>query len=98
MNWKAHAPTTWKIATLKSLIKRAITISSTRKATELELKHIKDVFCNLNDYPEGLVDRIIENEKNKSSEVENDEIATSQEDEKDEEIEKVSLKLNLPYA
>ena len=99
MNWKAHAPTTWKIATLKSLVKRAITISSTKKAAEQELKHVKNVFCNLNDYPEGLVERIITDEKLKTVEAEKAaEDERNGEEDKDDEIEKVSLALNLPYA
>ena len=32
MNWKSHAPGTWKVATLKSLVKRALLVSSTKSA------------------------------------------------------------------
>ena len=47
MNWKLHAPTPWKIATLKSLIKRAFLISSTQASLEDELIYLKRVFCTL---------------------------------------------------
>ena len=47
MNWKSHAPSIWKIATLKSLLKRAFLISSTDVALEAELKHRKNTFFNL---------------------------------------------------
>ena len=45
-------PSTWKIATMKSLIKQALLISSTPTTLECELKHIKKVFVDKNDYPE----------------------------------------------
>ena len=41
MNWHSHAPTTWKIATLKSLIKRGFLISSKTETLNKELEHIK---------------------------------------------------------
>ena len=59
----SHAPTTWKIATLKSLIKRAFLISSTKVALEDEINYLKNVFCNYNDYPSRLVEEIIKNER-----------------------------------
>ena len=31
MNWEAYAPNTWKLATLRSLVKRALFISSTER-------------------------------------------------------------------
>ena len=63
MNWKSHAPSTWKIATLKSLIKRAFLVSSTTTSLDSELDHIKKVFSELNDYPPKLVEEIIKNER-----------------------------------
>ena len=61
MNWYAHAPTAWKVATLKSLVKRAVMVSSTSRAMEKEIEHLKKVFTGFNDYPEKLVNNIIEN-------------------------------------
>ena len=37
INWYAHAPNTWKIATLRNLIKRAFSISSTESLAEKKL-------------------------------------------------------------
>ena len=98
MNWKAHAPVTWKIATLKSLVQRAINVSSSKKAADDELDHVKEVFCNLNDYPEGLVDQIIQNERSKAA-AEVDELSNNEDDEnEDGKEQKVLLALNLPYV
>ena len=51
----SHAPITWKIA--KSLVKQAILISSDL-ALNTELKHLKKVFCEFNDYPPPLVEEV----------------------------------------
>ena len=64
MNWKSYVPSTWKIATMKSLIKQGFLISSTPTALECELKHIKKVFVDINDYPERLVAEIKKIERN----------------------------------
>ena len=63
INWYAHSPNAWKIATLKNLIKRAFCISSTKLLLETELKYLKYVFCTYNQYPEKLVDDIIRSER-----------------------------------
>ena len=63
MNWYSHAPTIWKIATLKSLIRRAFLISSKSDTLDAELIHLKNTFCDKNDYPRKLVEKIIENER-----------------------------------
>ena len=41
INWNSHAPNTWKIATMKSLIQRAFMISSTINALETEIAFIQ---------------------------------------------------------
>ena len=101
MNWKSHAPSTWKIATLKSLIKRAFLVSSTTTSLDSELDHIKKVFSELNDYPPKLVVEIIKNERRYQQEqlrqaTSTDE-APSYEQSSDEE-KPVTMTLNLPYA
>ena len=99
MNWKSHAPTTWKIATLKSLVKRAILVSSTDPALEAELRHLKKVFCELNDYPSPLVEEIIRNERNYALEQQNREPEeTEPEIESEQTEDKINLTLTLPYA
>ena len=61
INWFAHAPFEWKKSTLNTIVKRAQLICSTEKYLELEISHIKDVFCNLNSYPRKYVQRTIDN-------------------------------------
>ena len=105
INWNAHAPAIWKIATLKSLIKRAFLISSTKAALEEELAHIQKVFCDLNDYPPKLVEAIIKNESSSHqlqqagtggpTEVSHDETEESPEGNAED---PVALTLHLPYA
>lgn len=95
MNWKSHAPQAWKIATLKSLIKRAVLISSTDSALKSELEHLKRVFCELNDYPSALVDKIILDERESAQ-------SQSSQDPEEPEVEQteenIQVALNLPYA
>ena len=71
---------------------------SSKKAADDELDHVKEVFCNLNDYPEGLVDQIIQNERSKAA-AEVDELSNNEDDEnEDGKEQKVLLALNLPYV
>ena len=41
MNWNSYAPKTWKVATLKSLVKRAFMVSLTEVTLDKELVHLK---------------------------------------------------------
>ena len=43
----------------RNLIKKAITICSTPDALEKEIKHLKKVFCEINQYPDKVVDNIL---------------------------------------
>ena len=63
INWHSHSPKTWKISTLKTMVKRAFLISSTKSLLQTELNYIADVFCNHNQYPKNLVQSVIKNEK-----------------------------------
>ena len=42
-----HSPSKWKIVTLQNLIARAKNISSTEDLLNQEIKHFKNVFCNI---------------------------------------------------
>ena len=99
MNWYSHAPTSWKIATLKSLIKRAFLISSKAESLKAELIYLKNTFCEKNDYPERMVEQIIENEQKSQQTVQTaQESQNEQETSTDTEEKSVALSLNLPYA
>jgi len=92
MNWFSHSPQIWKISTLKSLIKRALVISSTKESLDTELMHIKYAFIKKNNYPPQLVQKMIHQgiEKLRS----NNNLV-----EKEGDKEKfVGLTLNIPYG
>ena len=94
MNWYSHAPTSWKIATLKSLIRRAFLVSSKPESLNAELIHLKDAFCDKNDYPRKLVEQIIENERiSQRTDIQEEEVSNEEEEDKP-----IALSLNLPYA
>ena len=65
IHWKSFAPDSWKIGTLRSLIQRTYTICLTKDAIKNELKHIKSIFSFLNGYPLKLINRIMDEEKRK---------------------------------
>ena len=56
VHWKAHAPKTWKIGTLKGLFRRAISVSSDETKLKNEVDHLKHVFVNVNQYPKKVVE------------------------------------------
>ena len=88
MNWNACAPTSWKTATVKSLVKRAINISSTKENLKNELSHLKKVFTENNNYPSKFIDNIIES-KTKKSDMQNIEQPSNKPE---------IVNLSLPYA
>ena len=94
MNWHAHAPTTWKIATLRSLVTRALYISSTKNALEKEMSHLKKVFLEYNNFPRKLIESTIERESNKFHA--SDESQDVVEENADENVDEITL--SLPYA
>ena len=99
MNWFSFAPFSWKVATLKSLVKRAFLISSKPQFLEVELEHIKETFTKKNDYPNELVQEIIRNERLVNAEKAEKATPDKTEDAEGEEEEKpAQLSLNLPYA
>ena len=64
---------------------------------EKEIEHLKKVFTGFNDYPEKLVNNIIENELQKTRETEEVEVETANEDTTNETT-NVTATLSLPYA
>ena len=70
-------------------------VSSTSNAMNKEIEHLKKVFTGFNDYPEKVVDNIIETELQKSRETE--EVINVNEDAANETT-SVTVTLSLPYA
>ena len=94
MNWNAHAPTVWKIATLRSLVKRARLISSTENALQKEIAHLKKVFSEYNNYPVKLIENIIEAEIN----IRNGSNDISENGDREEDESSHVSTLSVPYA
>ena len=66
IKWNAHAPTEWKIGTLRNLIKRAKLISSDESLVNEEMKYLTKVFHEVNDYPMSIINTIAQQELNDS--------------------------------
>ena len=64
--WNAHAPTEWKIGTLRNLIKRAKLICSDESLVKEEMKYLTNVFHEVNDYPMSIINTIAQQELNDS--------------------------------
>ena len=61
INWKAFAPRSWKIGTLKGLFRRAYLVCSETKGLNKELNYLKYVFTNVNAYPKKVVNSTLNN-------------------------------------
>ena len=59
INWEAFAPESWKISTLKMLVKRAYKICSKDYFLEMELDHLKKTFIEVNKFPHSVVKRVL---------------------------------------
>ena len=65
LNWKSFSPNTWKIGTLKGLIRRAFVICSTDAYKNKEIAFLKDVFIRINGFPSKVVNRTVHEIKSK---------------------------------
>ena len=59
INWNAYATRSWKIGTLKGLLRRAFLVCSTEQSLEKEIKFLKQTFTKINGYPSRIVDRTL---------------------------------------
>ena len=66
INWNSFSPQVWKIGTLKGLLKRAYVICSDETKINSEIKHLRNVFIHINQYPRKVVDEVIRNVKDSS--------------------------------
>ena len=65
LHWKAYAPDTWKIGTLKGLFRRAFLICSEEEGLRKEINHIKEVFSKINRYPGSVINKTLKNVEEK---------------------------------
>ena len=101
MNWNSYSPRSWKIGTLRNLVKRAIMISSTDTKLQIELDHLQRVFCEINDYPPKITKSIIDDEVGKSHQTNhqsNNDKTTSLHSTIDKNKEENIVQINLPFA
>ena len=68
LNWCSFAPKTWKIGTLKGLIRRALTICSTEEFQNKEISFLRGVFVTRNGFPSKVVSKTIQDVKKKVAE------------------------------
>ena len=64
VNYNSHTLLQYKKSTIKTLVKRAIKISSSWQNFHFEIERLKHVFAN-NNYPQNLTEKIIQNELQK---------------------------------
>ena len=62
INWHSHAPSNWKIGTLRNLIKRAKPISSSELLLRNEISYLRNIITEYNDFPLKVVNNIIDQE------------------------------------
>ncbi len=94
MNWNSYSPRTWKIGTLRNLTRRAIMISSPNNLQK-ELDHLRKVFCDINNYPTQITNKIIAEEVEKQQ---RSDLEEQNENENDDQDETEYVQLNLPYG
>ena len=92
MNWNSHSPKPWKIGTLRNLTRRAIMMPSAIPL-DIELRHLRKVLCDVNQYPPQVTNKIIaeEVEKHQSTKTSKDDTSTETEKQR-------KIQLNLPYG
>ena len=59
IHWESFAPKTWKIGTLRGLIRRAFVLCSTEDARKKEIAFLKKTFRGINGYPSRIVNTTI---------------------------------------
>ena len=55
INWNAHAPTEWKIETLRDPIKQGKFVCSDERLANEEMNYLPKVFHEINDYPKSII-------------------------------------------
>lgn len=58
LNWNSFAPKSWKIGTIKGLIRRAILICSTEEYRKREVEYLRKVFKQ-NNFPSRVINKVI---------------------------------------
>ena len=67
MHWNSFASNNWKWGTLKTLVRRAYETCSTDEYLRDELKHIRSMFNEINNYPHWVISKVFKEIKNKQA-------------------------------
>ena len=90
VNWRSHVPSNWKIGTLRNLIKRAKSISSSGLLLRIEIGYLRYIFREYNDFPLKVVNNITDQELSQPAQQE-----TTKPQSKDTQQ---TLQLMVPYS
>ena len=60
INWHSHAPSSWRVGTLRNLIKRAKSISSSELLLRNKISYLRNIFTEYNDFLLKVVNDIID--------------------------------------
>ena len=96
LNWNSYAPRAWKITTVKSLVSRALMISSTDEYLKKEIKYIENVLHQYNEYPKKVIQNVIKTEMQKHKDINNPNQVQNPSPESKSDDKTVTLM--LPYA
>ena len=64
--WQPFSQTTWKLATLQTLVLRAFGVRSNDQHLKNEVKHLKKVFREITGYPNWVMEQTIGKVKNQN--------------------------------
>ena len=90
VNWRSHAPSNWKIGTLRNFIKRAKSISSSGLLLRIRIGYLRYIFTEYNYFPLKVVNNITDQELSQSAQ---QEIAKPQNKDTQQ-----TLQLMVPYS
>ena len=60
INWHSPAPSNWRVGTLRNLIKRAKSISSTKLLLRNKISYLRNIFTEYNDFSLKVINNIID--------------------------------------
>ena len=65
LSWNAFAPRSWKVGTLKGLVRRAFLVCSVAENRNKEIRFLKNVFIKVNGYPSRVVNKVVNDVRSK---------------------------------
>ena len=62
IKWQSHAPSSWKIGTLRNLIKGVKLLSSSKFLLRNEMNYLSNIFREYNSFPLKVINNIMDQE------------------------------------